>query len=243
MFEPRFYRKSGSKKFKSYQVCYKETDLHVFSPIILKELCFREVRKLRLLMEDYLKKNPVFLNSLLPVCLKKDMPLEMIEMVKASTSVGVGPMAAVAGVFAERVGRKVLEKTDEVIVENGGDIFIRVKEEMKIGVFAGKESPFSNKLAIKIKPMDEGQGICSSSGKIGPSYSEGRADLVTIISSSTVLADATATAAANKVQSKNDIPEVIDWVQSIRGISGVLIIKDDQIGVQGELELLKYTND
>ncbi|MEJ6952126.1 UPF0280 family protein [Natronospora cellulosivora (SeqCode)] len=183
--------------------------------------------------------NQVFANSLLPIEVNMNMPSAIVEMVKASTLVGVGPMAAVAGVFAEKVGEKVLQKTDQVIIENGGDVFLKLKDDIKIGVYAGKESPFSDKLAIKVKARDVPWGICSSSGKMGHSYSEGKADLVTVISESTPLADAAATAAANKVHTKDDIASVIEWIYGIEGIKGVLIIKDDKIGVQGEMELLK----
>lgn len=239
MYEPRFYRQGNSKKLKKFNVCYKETDLLVYAPLILSEFSYREIRKLRLSLEDFIEKNPLFARSLNPLSIREGMSLEIIDMVKASAKVGVGPMAAVAGVFAESLAKKVLKKTDQVIVENGGDIFLKLKEDTKIGIFAGKDSPFSNKLAIAIKAKQTALGICTSSGTMGPSLSKGKADIATVISKSAALADAAATAVANKVQDKDDIPNVLDWVKDIEGIKGVLIIKDDKIGVWGELELSK----
>jgi len=48
-------------------------------------------------------------------------------MMKVSQVAGVGPMAAVAGALAEYVGQDLLKLTPNVIVENGGDIFLKIK--------------------------------------------------------------------------------------------------------------------
>lgn len=239
MYEPRFYREHGSKRLKKFSVCYKETDLLIFAPIQLSDICFFTVRNLRLKMEEYIEKNPLFKESLSPVRVSDDAVDEIKEMVGSSQAVGVGPMASVAGLFAERVGKEVLKKTDEVIVENGGDLFIKLNEDCKIGVFAGKNSPFKDKLAIKLRSEQTPLGVCTSSGMMGPSLSKGKADVVTVISKSTLLADSAATAVANRVKKKEDVTDTLNWAKSIEGIVGLLIIKDDNIGIWGEYELIK----
>jgi hypothetical protein len=59
-----------------------------------------------------------------------------------------------------------------------------------------------------------------------------------VLSPSTLLADAAATAIGNLVVEAVDIPRGIDFAQGIEGIKGVAIIKDDQIGIWGEVKIL-----
>ncbi len=239
MYEPRFYRAQASKRLKKFSVCYKETDLLIFAPIQLSDMCFSMVRNLRWKIDEYIDENPFFKESLAPIKIPVDTIEEIIQMVNSSALVGVGPMATVAGLFAEKIGVEVLKRTDEVIVENGGDLFVKLNEDCKIGVFAGKDSPFKDKLAIKVKSEQMPLGICTSSGMMGPSLSMGKADVVTVISKSTLLADAAATAIANRVIKKEDVTETLNWAKDIEGIIGLLIIKDDNIGIWGEFELMK----
>jgi ApbE superfamily uncharacterized protein (UPF0280 family) len=239
MYEPRFYREQGNKKLKRFNVCYKETDLVIYAPVVLSELCFAKVRKLRLRLEEYIAADPIFARTLAPLAVAETIYDEIKEMAEKSARVGVGPMAAVAGLFAEAVGKEILKRTGQVIVENGGDIFIKLEEDCKIAVYAGEQSPFKDRLAIKLKAEQMPLGVCSSSGMMGPSLSKGKADLVTVISPSTVLADAAATAIANKIQQKEDLTIALNWAKRIEGISGLLVIKDDGIGVWGSLKLIR----
>ena len=47
-------------------------------------------------------------------------------------------MAAVAGVIAEAVGRDLLAFSPGVIVENGGDIFVKISKKRLVGIYAGQ---------------------------------------------------------------------------------------------------------
>ena len=107
---------------------------------------------------------------------------------------------------------------------------------MKVGIFAG-ESPFNEKLAIRIAPRKEPRGICTSSGSIGPSYSRGRADAAVILAKSAILADAVATAAANMVQSQEDLQRAAKFAGEIKGVEGALVILGDKLAAWGEIEL------
>jgi len=65
----------------------------------------------------------------------------------AGKNAGVGPFAAVAGAVAELVGLGLLGHTEEVVVENGGDIFMQVKRKRVVAVYAG-DSPFSGTISM-----------------------------------------------------------------------------------------------
>jgi len=145
-------------------------------------------------------------------------------------------MAAVAGAMAESVGKDLLANSAEVIVENGGDIFIHSARELKVGIFAGK-SPLSFRVGLKIPGANHGWGVCTSSGTVGPSLSFGRADAACVLAPSAALADAAATAIGNLVSSSADLPQGLEKAQTIPGLTGVVIIIGDKLGAWGDVEL------
>jgi ApbE superfamily uncharacterized protein (UPF0280 family) len=190
----------------------------------------------RRLLEKYLELDPFFKESLRPYLVSETAPRIAVEMVRAGNLAGVGPMAAVAGAFAHFTGTWLLKRTSRVIVENGGDIFFFVTEPLRVGILAG-HSPFSGKLSLEINPKKVPRGICTSSGTMGPSYSEGRADAAIILASNTILADAVATATANKIQAEDDLQEALQFAGSIPGVEGVLLVLGKRLAAWGEIKL------
>ncbi len=222
----------------SFRAVVKETDLQVRAIGDFRGEALVEIKRCRAALESYIDQHLDFLVSLEPVNVPEDAPPIVVKMAKAAKKAGVGPMAAVAGAIAEDVGHALLKRSAEVIVENGGDIFIYTKKPRKVGIFAG-DSPLSGKLAIEVAPEDSPLGICTSSGTVGHSLNFGMADAVAILSSSTALADAAATAVSNIVQTAEDIPAAIKLAQSIDGVAGVVIIIGDKLGVWGQVKLLE----
>ena len=207
------------------------TDRHI-NPELVKE----QVVKYRDQIESYILSHADFLFSLKPLPVPRNTSGIIKAMLYAARCSGVGPMAAVAGAIAEYTGRALLEKCNEVVIENGGDIFLKTERKIKIGVFAGK-SIFSNKIFINIKNSQTPLGICTSSGSVGHSLSFGNADAVVVTCKSASLADAVATAAANKIKTKKDFKKTINFVKSIKGVKGALIILGKDLGVWGDLEI------
>lgn len=239
MYEPRTYRNwIQDKDLVSFNIIVKETDLHVRSVQKLESEAVALVRQHRQPIEDYILTHPLFLSSLQPCPVEPDAPHIIREMAEAAKIAGVGPMAAVAGAIAEAVGHDLLAYSSEVIVENGGDIFIKISKKRKVGIFAGESSPFTGKLALEINPEDTPLGICTSSGMVGHSLSFGQADAVVVVAKSTSLADAVATAVGNKIRSIKDIDKEIETGGARYGIDGLLILKDDRIGLWGNLKLV-----
>ena len=188
-------------------------------------------------LESYIVRDPQFRTTLEPHLIQLPAHPLVLAMVRAGNIAGVGPMAAVAGTFAEFVGRDLLVLVKQIIVENGGDIFMRTLSATNISVFAGA-SPFSGRLALEMPPREEGCGVCTSSGTVGPSLSMGRADAAVIISASTPLADAVATAAGNQVQTADDLATALEFAKSVPDVDGVLLIKDDKMAAWGSVKLL-----
>ena len=222
----------------SFRVADQESDVQISAMGDYRVEAQAEIKRCRSDIERYIDQNLEFLVTLDPMDVSKDAPSIIAIMAGAAKKAGVGPMAAVAGAIAENVGRALMKRSEEIIVENGGDIFIQARKTRRIGIFAG-DSPLSGRLAIEIKPDDTPLGVCTSSGTVGHSLNFGVADAVVVISPSTALADAAATAVSNIVQSADNIPAAIDLAQSIDGVAGVVIIIGDKLGVWGKVKLSK----
>jgi len=236
-FTERTYRnKVLNHSLISYQVKVRETDLFISSDSDFRQAARQSVHRYRGYLESYIKSHPDFLTSLIPLKIDDLAPDIVRDMMKVSQAAGVGPMAAVAGALAEYVGQDLLKLTPNVIVENGGDIFLKSKDEINIGIFAG-DSSFSEKLALKIRPEEMPIGICTSSGTVGHSLSFGKADAVCVKAKSVSLADAAATAIGNMVKSRKDIYQALQTGIKIEEVLGIAIIVDDQFGAIGDVEL------
>jgi ApbE superfamily uncharacterized protein (UPF0280 family) len=243
MYQPRTYRQwVTSEDLVAFSAMVDETDLLIRAKSDLSSQALEIVHKCRAGLEDYIKRHPLFALTLKPMRVEDHAPAVVRNMALAAEAVGVGPMAAVAGAIAREVGTGLLQFSDEVIVENGGDIFMRSLRPRLVGVYAG-ESPLTGKIAFVIRPEDTPLGICTSSGTVGHSLSFGLADAVTVFSPSAALADAAATAIGNLVHTVDNISKAIEFAQRVPGLSGVAIVKGDVLGLWGKIQLrsLPYT--
>lgn len=238
-YQPRLYRSwSQDTDLVSFDVLVKETDLHIRARRNLKDEALAMVVRQRTLLENYITLHPDFLTALEPFAVDNNAPTIVKMMAEATAKAGVGPMAAVAGAIAELVGMELLKFSPEVIVENGGDIFLRTEKTRFIGIYAGN-SPYTGKLALKIEPEETPLGVCTSSGTVGHSLSFGRADAAIILSPSAALADAAATAVGNLVKEAEDMPRAIEFVREVEGLTGIAVIKGDKMAVWGKINLVR----
>jgi len=127
---------------------------------------------------------------------------------------------------------------DEIIVENGGDIFLKSKKDRLLLVYPGECSPFKNRLKILVKGKDTPCGVCTSSAHIGPSLSLGNTDATTIIAHSTITADVFATAVGNIVKTPEDMEKGMNFAQSCEQIMGGLILLGNRACAFGKIEFV-----
>jgi uncharacterized protein len=222
----------------SFRVTVRETVLLILAREDLSEIATQQVHHCRGQIEAYIARYPDFQASFEPLDVDNQAPLIIYKMASASRLAGVGPFAAVAGAVAESVGHTLLAYSDEVIVENGGDVFIASHRDRTFGIYAG-ESPLTGKLGLRIKASQMPCGVCTSSGIVGPSTSYGRADAAIVIAKSTILADACATALGNVVKSIDDIAMGINFIKEIEGVDGAVVIVESNIGAWGDFEFVK----
>lgn len=240
----RTYRNHFRRDRWTYFVAsFKETDLclgvnkNSWHPDI-PEFTNQFIRELRNDMDHWIAKHPGYAQALVPFATTTDTPLIFQEMSAVAEKSGIGPMSAVAGAVAEKTGKALKKQfhVREVIIENGGDIYADIAEDLDISVFAGT-SPLSEKIGLHIEAAYAPLGICTSSGTVGPSLSFGKADAVMIVCRDVKLADTYATAFANRIQTVDDIPACMDKIREKQDILAAIVIKDDQTGICGQFEL------
>ncbi len=234
----RFYRNwQRPSDLQSFRIQHGETDLQIFATKDLRRLASSLVLKYRDQIEQTINSFPTFRTSLKPVSFTSEF--EMINaMIRNAGYAGVGPMAGVAGAIAEFVGLDLLSHTREIIIENGGDIFMKTGRDRTLLVYAGEDSPFSDKIKIRLAGNGKELGVCTSSKKVGHSKSFGNTDAVVLIADSAVTADAFATAVGNIVRTEEDIAGAMDFVKGNADVQGGLVIIGDKLGIWGEIELL-----
>ncbi|MDD2388344.1 MAG: UPF0280 family protein [Desulfobacterales bacterium] len=238
MYQPRIYRNIiQSDSRVCFKVLVKETDLQVQAESHLEETAKKLVLKYRGHIEAYIRLHPGFATSLSPWVIQGPAPEIVRDMAEAGQNAGVGPMASVAGVISQYVGTELLAYSREVVVENGGDVFMKTRLPAVTGIYAGRSS-FNLRLGIRVRSDLGPVSVCTSSGTVGHSLSLGNADAVCVVAGKCHFADAAATAIGNHVRSGQDIHHAIEFGKRLSHIQGIVIIKDDQIGMWGDIELV-----
>jgi uncharacterized protein len=243
MYEPRLYRDGLNRdRFRYFAAGYLETDLWLgvdknsyddTMPTFVSDM----VKRLRKQLNGYIERHPAFQSSMEPISATKTPPLVARRMIEAAREAGAGPMAAVAGAFSwyAATGLQRNYALNEIVVENGGDLYLDIQEPVNIAIHAG-QSPLSGKLGLDVQPGESPLGVCTSSGTVGHSISYGKADAVMIACSDALLADAHATAWANRVQSADDIKPLLDEMATVPDIRAAAIIVDGKVGMSGRME-------
>ena len=240
MYEIRFYRDwVKSAGLVSFNVARHESDLMIRAGRDLHHQAEELLEKFRADIESEIRRRPEFADSLSPLPTPADASPIVRAMLHASRTYDVGPMAAVAGAIAQFVGEGLLQHTPEVIVENGGDIYLRMERPVEMGLYAGEDSPFSAELRLRVDPAGKPLGVCTSSGTVGHSLSLGRADAVVVVAESAALADAAATAIGNRIRATDDVEITLNQEKDRGLLNGLLIAVGKRIGAYGALELIR----
>ena len=242
MYQERTYRNSmGSNRFSTLSLAIAESDVWIgyqgdVDAVALRKEATSCIRHLRLQILGY--EDPAFLSSLVPLAPKGKVPGFLKQMFEATEKANVGPMASVAGAVAQALGSHLKNKfsLSEIVIENGGDLYIDVLKPIFVKLFA-PTSRFSGKISMIVVPQYCPLGICTSSATLGHSMSFGKADAVMVACSDAALSDAYATAYCNKVQKKEDVKSVCEALNANADVISALVVLDDMLAVGGRLEV------
>lgn len=221
----------------TYQIVIAETDLWIASRTDLSVMAAEKVRTLRGQLEAYAVLHPEFFPSLTPLVADDHAPEIVRRMCVAGQATGVGPMAAVAGTIAQMVAEDMQPLSADVLIENGGDTYLCSTQDRYIGLLPVPGQAV--RVCVPVAAAEFPCSFCASSATIGHSLSFGNADLVVTRSKDAALADAAATALANRLRSAHDMDSVLDMARQWQaiGLDGVFAQCGEKIGVWGQMEL------
>ena len=188
-----------------------------------------------------ISEDPFFKTTYDPYPVSKDDDELIQRMCQASVIAGVGPMAGVAGAVAVfAVESMVEEGAGFAIVENGGDIALKIDRDITVGVYQDDER--FRDIAFRIPKRERIFGICSSSAKIGPSVSLGKTNISTVFSDDVILADACATALGNLIRygGQEEMSSALETIGRKEGVEGCVSISDGLMAMFGNVpELIR----
>ena len=221
----------------SFQVLVEETDLRVTCAEDLGLPMLELVTELRGQIKAWMQVQPEFRSSLVPVSVPAGAPEIVRRMAAGAELAGVGPFAAVAGTVAQMVAESFAGRSPDLIVENGGDIYIYSRRERIVGLLP---DPRGELLGVRISPEDCPVSLCASSAYIGHSLSLGKGDLAVVRAADGALADACATMLCNMLREAGDVERAARRAESLRklGVQGVFLQCSGRIGIWGKMELV-----
>lgn len=184
-------------------------------------------------IQSYAIRNPSFRHSKRPLAVPPSAPLIVRQMAELSATAGVGPMFTFQGALTEFVGRKIGETVPEVTVSCGEDHFVVTRRRARLGVAGASRR--GERLAVVVKPGLGPQGIYATVGR-----SALRADAdegLVVVARSCILADAAAAAATAILAKPNSFRSALDYLKSLSGVHGAIVMRGRHFGVAGALEL------
>jgi len=231
----RFYRKSmNAQDLVYFRVKLEQSDLFIGAKRKLIKESEKALKEARDAIKKEISKRPEFLTSYYPLLYTGGGSELIRSMYAASAACNVGPMAAVAGSVAQYVGQKLAKISSDVLVENGGDIFLKSTQKRQVAIYAGQSS-LSGKIALEMRPGT--WGICTSAYTVGHSYSDGRCDAAVVVSKDCVLADAAATALGNSIKNERQLEGGVKKIMNIDGVLGALAVINEKIAAVGDISL------
>lgn len=171
-----------------------------------RELCIRAAREAFLLLERIAQCRGLLSRRYrrVPEGLDDFLILKMIRSVLAVDQ-GLTPMAAVAGTISDGVAAFLSRRgMTRVIVNNGGDVAIRVGSDVPVKVGIRPDLSHSTITDIMSLGDERSSWGVATSGLQGRSLTRGVASAATIIAGSASVADAAATSIANASYVKDD---------------------------------------
>lgn len=222
----------------AFQVVVEQTDLWVVAERDLSRTVHGLVNECRGQLSAYIAWHPGFLTSLRPLDVESEAPDIVQSMARAGQACGVGPMAAVAGAVAQWVAQRCVAESSNLLVENGGDLFLCSTRERIVGLLADPGEGMG--LGVRIALDEFPCSLCSSSATIGHSLSLGQGNLVVTRARDAALADAAATALNNLLVGPKSVSQVMKQAKSLagHGLDGVFAQCGEQVGVWGRMELV-----
>lgn len=212
----------------------EDTVITAIADETLKDSIKNAIQEARQIIKDKIVEDCFFETTFEPYAPKRNDDPLIRRMCISSTIGNVGPMASVAGAIAFYVVDTVKKEGSEtIIIDNGGDIAFVSDRNVYVALYVGDSN--IKGVGFKIEPTNDIFGICSSSGKIGHSFSFGNSDICTVFSKDPIIADACATSLGNLIHTGDDISKATEIIASKDEIIGCMAVCDNKIGFCGDV--------
>ncbi len=223
----------------AFQVVLEESDLRIVAEHDIATPVLATLRALRADIQGWMMLYPQFRTSLVPLPLPPQAPEIISRMYAAAQQAGVGPFAAVAGTIAQMVAQAHVHESPNLLVENGGDIFMYSQKPRHVALLAQPEHIHEGACAIGLSfaPEDFPLALCTSSATIGHSLSLGQGELAAVRSQDGALADSVATALGNRLKNADSVESSLDFAKNIPGVQGIFVQCDEKLGAWGQMVL------
>jgi ApbE superfamily uncharacterized protein (UPF0280 family) len=177
-------------------------------------------------LEDAAQSLPVLKKPVHAVDWQEAFPAVVRRMIEATRRIGepdLTPLAAVAGAVSDVVADFMFSQGGtKIIVDNGGDIAIRLREGEVVRVGMKTEINARNPTYLLAIDFSMGIGGITTSGFGGRSFTKGIASAVTVISENASISDAAATVIGNStnVQDPNIVRTLAERIYPDTDIVG-----------------------
>jgi uncharacterized protein len=220
------------KKQQGFTLQVQDINLRVSAPVEYFEECRAAALSMWEQVSSYSIRNPQFRTSKRPIDVPDDVPEVIKEMAEAARAAGVGPVFTIQGALTDHVGRFLGRSMSELLVSGGGDYFIKSRKRMKLLVH---RDAAGDELGVIVDPKSGINGVATTLGRGQlPARS---VDGLAVLARSCMLADAAAAAAMAILSRPGSLKPALDYVRGIDGVRGAVIIKGENIGVAGGVEV------
>ena len=220
------------RKHKPFNLQIQDFVLRVNAPQEFYEECRAAALSMWEQLQSYSVRNPAFRTSKRPVEVPETAPAVVREMAEAAGSAGVGPVFTVQGALVDHVGRYLSRNLQDVLVSSGGDHFIRTRKRMRLPVHHQADG---SGISVIVDPRLGAAGVSTTLGR--GQLPAASVDGLAVVAASCTLADAAAAAAMAILSRPDSFKTALDWLQRIEGVLGALVIRGEQIGVAGGVEV------
>jgi uncharacterized protein len=187
-------------------------------------------------VQSYGARHAAFATSKRPVTVPDEAPEVARRMAAASAVAGVGPMYAYRGALIEFVGMALVAAgRKDVTVSCPGIWFVRAGRRSRLPVRWGRDA---DQLAVVVRPERGAHGVYSSLGRELDAALPAHGDGVVVMAESPTLAAAAATAARAILARRQALSDPLAYLQGLPGIFGAMLVRGEEIGFAGGLELV-----
>ena len=180
-------------------------------------------------LQAYSLQHPEFRNSKGPLRVPTQAPDVVKEMVASAAEAGVGPIFAFRGAITDQVGRILSRSASEVTVECGGELFLQHRKRTKLEV----DRPGGSTVAVMVEPDEDGVGVATTTdGGRGPVP-----DGLAVVATTCMVAACAAAGVRALLPKEEGLRSALRYLERIPDVRGGIVVRGDQIGVAGDLEL------